>query len=211
MQVVAELQTIGRLETAGLAVESRLVLRNGSHLLGSKVQTIREPGLGVAAWKHSASLRAELEGLEVEAREVRGLLVTALYSDSLMTSSAQMFLAVGRVRTRLQLSISTRHPTVGSNAVFHVRSNQEVRLLHYTLITAGHVTDTGAIHLGHFNVRTFHLSLNSSMVPLATLLVWATDNTGNIITQYINFPVFTNESQVRLTAIRILRPNFIIA
>ena len=212
LQVVAELASLASLETAEVRVETRLVLRNGSEVEAGRVEKLKEPGLGVAAWRHSSSLRAELRDLQLEADQVRGLVVTATYTDSsTATTSASMFLAVGRARPRLQLSTSTREPRAGSNAVFHVGSNEEVRLLHYVLLSAGRVTETGSLHLGSYNLRTFHLSLNSSMVPLATLLVWATDNTGNIITQYINFPVFTNESQVRLTAIRILRPNFIKA
>ena len=199
---MAELARLERLETAVVTVETRLVLRNGSEVeVGGRLVRIREPGLGVAAWRHSSSLRSEVQGSEVEVGEVRGLVLTARYGDDLVSGSAEMFLAVGRVRPRLEVSTSTRHPTLGSNAVFHVRSNQEVGLLHYKVLAAGHVADTGAIHLGHFNIRTFHLALNSSMLPLATLLVWTTTQSGNILTQYINFPVFTNQSQVPAVSI----------
>ena len=199
---MAELARLERLETAVVTVETRLVLRNGSEVeVGGRVVRIREPGLGVAAWRHSSSLWSEVLGSEVEAGEVRGLVLTARYRDDLVNTSAEMFLAVGRVRPRLEVSTSTRHPELGSNAVFHVRSNQEVGLLHYMVLAAGHVADSGAIHLGHFNIRTFHLALNSSMLPLATLLVWTTTQSGNILTQYINFPVFTNQSQVPAVSI----------
>ena len=196
-RVVAELDSLERLENALVTVETRLVLRNGTQVTAGKVEKMKEPGLGVAAWRHSSSLTSELRSLQVEVREVRGLLLTASYSDSLgLTTSASMFLAVGRTRPRLQLSPSTREPRAGSNAVFHVRSNQEVRLVHYSLLSAGRVTETGSLHLGSYNIRTFHLTLNSSMVPLASLVVWTTTTAGQILTQYINIPVLPPQSQV---------------
>ena len=195
--VLAELDSLESLETALVRVETSLVLRNGSQVKVGGVEKLKEPGLGVAAWRHSSSLRAELRDLQLEADQVRGLVVTATYTDSsTATTSASMFLAVGRARPRLQLSTSTREPRAGSNTVFHVGSNEEVRLLHYVLLSAGRVTETGSLHLGSYNIRTFHLTLNSSMVPLASLVVWTTDTSGNIPTQFINIPVYPRQSQV---------------
>ena len=196
--VVAELDSLDSLETALVTVETSLVLRNGSQVTVGSVEKLKEPGLGVAAWRHSSSLRSELRDLQVEEGEVRGLVVTASYNDtSITTTTASMFLAVGRVRHRLELSTSTRQPRVGSNAVFHVRSNQEVRLVHYLVLSAGRVTETGSLHLGSYNIRTFSLSINSSMVPLASLVAWTTDTSGNILTHFINIPVYPRQSQVR--------------
>ena len=195
--VLAQLDSLDSLETALVMVETRLVLRNGSQVGLGREEKLKEPGLGVAAWRHSSSLGAELRDLQLEEDQVRGLVLTASYNDStISTTSASMFLAVGRARHRLELSTSTREPRVGSNAVFHVRSNREVRLVHYIVLSGGRVTQTGSLHLGSYNIRTFSLSLNSSMVPLASLVVWTTDTSGNILTHFINIPVFPRQSQV---------------
>ena len=79
----------------------------------------KEPRVGVAAWRHSSSQRSELYQVAVEVEEVRGLIITAHYSDyhHLLNQDVP---EGGEAEAQLQLSTFTRHPDVGSNAVFHV-------------------------------------------------------------------------------------------
>ena len=58
----------------------------------------KEPRVGVAAWRHSSNQRSELYQVAVEVEEVRGLILTAHYSDSIIISSTKMFLKVWRQR-----------------------------------------------------------------------------------------------------------------
>ena len=56
--MVADVIDIDSLGGSQLTVETSLVLNNGSKIVvGEPVEKIREPGHGVAAWKHTSSVR----------------------------------------------------------------------------------------------------------------------------------------------------------
>ena len=73
----------------------------------------KEPRVGVAAWRHSSSQRSELYQVAVEVEEVRGLILTAHYSDSIIISSTKMFLKVGRQRPSSSSQPSPDTPMLG--------------------------------------------------------------------------------------------------
>ena len=72
--------------------------------------------------------------------------------------------------------------------------------MRYMLVSGGAVTNSGAIHLGSYSVRTFHLLLTKEMYPVSTLVVWCLDTQGILIAQHITFPVFETSAQVTVSS-----------
>ena len=88
----------------------------------------------------------------------------------------------------LKVWTSTIEPQIGENIVFHVRSNFNVQMLNYVLISKNVILTTGRIIMD-YTIKTFFIQIEKQMSPASTLLVYCLDQNGEFLSDSIYFPV----------------------
>lgn len=106
------------------------------------------------------------------------------------TIRSQLLLLPFKTKSKKYLKVwtSSIEPRIGENVVIHVRSNFNVQMLNYILITKNVILTTGRLIMDH-TIKTFKIQLDKLMSPTSTVLVYCVDNNGEIIADSIHFPV----------------------
>lgn len=140
-------------------------------------------------WQINLELYKEINSIE-RLNDIKRLRVEARYtsSDETVSTYVDLFPAYTENRRLIQISTTTDEPRVGQYITFHVRSNYQVNLIYYVVVSKGIILVNSYQHMSHKS-KTFTVVLSSEMVPSSTILVYYIANDGQLVGDSLSFPV----------------------
>lgn len=140
-------------------------------------------------WEINLELYKEINSVE-KLNDIKRLRVETRYtsSDETVSTYVDLFPAYTENKRLIQISTSTEEPRVGQFITFHVRSNYQVDLIYYVIVSKGIILINSYHHM-NYKSKTFTVVLSSEMVPSSTILVYYLSNDGHVIADSLSFPV----------------------
>lgn len=140
-------------------------------------------------WQINLELYKEIGSVE-RLNDIKRLRVEARYAttDETVSTYVDLFPAYTENKRLIQISTSTDDPRVGQYITFHVRSNYQVGLIYYVVVSKGIILVNSYQNMAHKS-KTFTVVLSSEMVPSSTILVYYIANDGQLVGDSLSFPV----------------------
>jgi len=166
-----------------------LNMHNGirSEMLPTRQVALTNEDEGI--WEINLELYKDIQSIE-RLNEVKRLRLEARYtsSDETVTTFVDLFPAYTENKRFLQISTSTDEPRVGEYITFHVRSNYQVDLIYYVVVSKGIILLNSYQRMA-FKSKTFSVVLAPEMVPASSILVYYISNDGQVVADSLSFPV----------------------
>lgn len=166
-----------------------LNIHNGirNEMLPTKQVTLIDKDEGI--WEMNIDL-SKFIGSTERLNEIKRLRIEARYksNEETVTSHIDLFPAYTENKRLIQISTSTSEPRIGQYITFHLRSNYQVDLIYYLVISKGIIL-VSSYQLMSYKSKTFSVVLSSEMVPISTIVVYYIANDGHVVADSLSFPV----------------------
>lgn len=153
--------------------------------------SIDSPGI----WVYKIDLKSEMkiEGPSAlkQLNEISAIRVNARFNDRYGADASADLLFVAHYSPRnkhIKVETSTTKAKVGEFIIFHIRANYYIEKFNYLIISKGIVLLTGD-EVMESSICTMAVTLSAEMAPVATIVIWHVENSGDVTTDSLTFPV----------------------
>uniref|UniRef100_A0A1B6D127 TEP1-F n=1 Tax=Clastoptera arizonana TaxID=38151 RepID=A0A1B6D127_9HEMI len=189
-----------RLQNGRMEVSADVVMRGGGRRT-LESQSLRMSSENDGIWELKIDLKSSLglderRGGEDTLNEIESMKIIASFYDyesQRLTSeriSADLLLLshYSPNSHHLKIITSTKDAKVGEYIIFHVESNFYMETFNYVIMAKGTILLAGQENMQD-SIRTFAVSLSAEMAPIATVVVYNIELSGNVVADSLTFPV----------------------